>query len=421
MFTPRFLTRTACILCCFSPLALADHVTLSGLFVGDEPTLAPFPESCTQPDSALGYLEAGPIEVSASGVYDVVDAGNLSAVDVVIRIYQGSFDPGDISANLVAAVDEGEQIDLVSGQSYRLVLQHWCTNETGAWGVAVSGPGRITGNGVVISPARTLGTFTDDDSRADFGFGATVYDVHGPVRFDQEGTYFYADLSIHRRVDMELYVYEGSFEPLNTSLNLVAVLDDDDAVDLETGVDYFLVSAPFNIDDFGEWHYTMFPPGRVLINRFLSGAWFDADSSVEGQGFLMEVFPSLSFVFMAWFTFEQEGQLSTDSAGGKTPLAIGASDQRWLTAFGNYDDGATSMSLQFENTTGGVFNAPPIDLDQDSNYGTGTLTADGCGELTLEFDLPDGPAQDSISLNRVEDSLVMTLCGNTGTRPGVIQ
>jgi hypothetical protein len=415
-------------------LAQANHVTLSGIFEGDEPTLPPFPESCSEGlGDPLGYLRAGPVQVSANGIYDVVDAGNASfndptfrAVDVVVRIYEGSFDPANVEANLVVAVDTGEQVELDPGINYQLVLQHWCENTKGVWAVALSGQGEITGTGVVNSPDRTIGEFTDEDPTADFGFGPAPYDVTGPIRFDEEGTYFYADLSLHSRADMELSVYEGAFDPGDTNDNLVVRLDDSGAIPIKADTDYFLVSSPFLAGDRGEWHYAWFPPGRVEINRFLSGLWFDErevpGEADFGQGIFLEVFPSLNFVFAAWFTWDlADGAPSVDALRGRTADALGATDQRWLTAFGGYAEGDTRMDITFENSTGGIFNAPSPDFERDENYGTGSIIANGCRELVVEFDLPDAPTQGSTTLNRVEDELVQLFCSETGAQPGVIE
>jgi hypothetical protein len=417
-----------------SGFAHANHVTLSGIFEGDEPTLPQFPESCTfgQGDP-LGVLELGPVRVSANGIYDVVDAGTESfndptfrAVDVVVRIYEGQFDAGDIDANFVASVDTGEQVELDPGIDYVLVLQHWCDNTKGVWAVAISGPGDISGEGVVVSPDRTIGEFTDDDPTADFGFGPAPYDVSGPIRFDEEGTYFYADLSIWQRADMELSVYEGAFNPDDTNANLVVRLDDSGPVPIKADTDYFLVSSPFISSDRGEWHYAWFPPGRVELNRFLSGLWLDVREAAGegdfGQGLFVEVFPSLNFLFAAWFTWDlADGEPSVDAFRDRAANALGASDQRWLTAFGTYAEGDTRMDITFENSTGGIFNAPSPDFERDENYGSGSIIANGCSELVVEFDLPLAPVQGSTTLTRVEDAFVQETCNATGALPGVIR
>lgn len=405
--------------------AQANHVTLSGLFEGDEPSLPRYPESCTSGDP-LAYVEAGPVRVSSTGLYHIVDAGNFVAVDVTIQVYEGSFDPGNTSRNRILGIDEGEQVELTANQDYVFVLQHWCENRTGAWGVAISGSGQITGTGVVESPEYTIGNFTSSDPTADFGFGPAPYDLAGPVRFDEEGTYFYADLSIFRRVDMELLVYEGPFDPQNFQQNLVARLDDAGSLDIRTGRDYFFVTAPLFSDERGEWHYTLFPPGRVEINRFLSGLWVDErEDPAAGdyaQGLFIEVFPSLEFVFGAWFTWDlADGAPSVEAIRDAAPEALGATDQRWITAFGTYETGDTSMDISFENTTGGVFNASSPNIDRDSAYGTGTIISNGCRELVVEFDLPDAPTSGSTTFNRVEDEFVQEFCSIFGARPGVIE
>ena len=106
----------------FSSAVFANHVTLSGLFDGTEPTLTPFSGTCGN-DDMLGYLEIGPIQVSSTGIYNIVDAGDLVAVDVVIRIYDGTFDPQNIQTNIVgSSIDNAEQIQLEVNKQYVVVI-----------------------------------------------------------------------------------------------------------------------------------------------------------------------------------------------------------------------------------------------------------------------------------------------------------
>jgi hypothetical protein len=403
--------------------ALADHVTLSGTFEGNEPTLSPLPGTCPfGGDAALGYREIGPVSVSVTGEYDIVDAGNGVAVDVLISIYANDFDPANINTNFVQFVDEGDTVTLSADTPYVLVVQHWCNNATGTYGVAVSGPGTITGTGVVNSPAHTLGSFTSGDPSADFGNGLGYYDLNGPIQVPRTGRYFFADLSIWQRTDMVLFVYAGAFDPANPDQNRVGTLDDNATVDLQAGTDYYLVSVPFFTNSEGEWHYALFPPGPTTINQAFSGAWVNFD--FLGQGVLMEVFQDLNFVFLAWFTFDQAPaalKLQSASAGNKTE-SIGGASQRWLTAYGSYAPGASSVDLTFENTTGGVFNTLSSGQQTDTSHGTGSLIVDDCGHLTLDFDLPAAPAAGSNELERAApDDFRDELCMELGVRPNPIE
>jgi hypothetical protein len=403
--------------------AFADHVTLSGSFDGSESMLAPMPGTCPfGADDSLGYRELGPVSVAATGDYHIVDAGNGIAVDVLISIYANDFNPADINANFVRFVDEGESLTLSAGTPYVLVVQHWCNNTTGTYGVAISGPGTITGTGVVKSPAHTLGSFASGDAIADFGNGPTRYDLNGPVQVERAGRHFYADLSLWQRTDMVLFVYAGAFDPANPALNRVGTLDDNATVDLQVGTDYYLVTVPFFTSSEGEWHYALFPPGPTTLNQALSGTWVNFD--YLGQGVLMEVFQELNFVFLAWFTFDQAPaalKLQSAQAGSRTQ-AIGDTSQRWLTAYGNYAPGASSVDLIFENTTGGVFNALSPEQETDSSHGTGSLIVGDCARLRLDFELPSAPAAGSSDLERAApDAVRDELCLELGVRPSPIE
>jgi hypothetical protein len=409
----------------FSSAVFANHVTLSGLFDGTEPTLMPFNGTCGG-DDMLGYLEIGPIQVSSTGIYDIADAGDGVAVDVVIRIYDGTFDPQNVQVNIVgASIDIAEQIQLEANKQYVVVIQHWCFNQTGTYGVAFSGPGNITGIDVVVSPDYWLGQFALGDPMADFGFGNSNFDISGPIQFDKSGTYFFADLGWFLRTDLVLLVYEGAFNPSDPGQNMIAELDDAGFLQLETGKDYYFVTYPLYDNATGEWHFALFPPGKKTpINLFLDGAWNNPNT--RGQGVLIDVLPTAiegtPFMFLAWFTFDEQPVTQKSDSGSGKVLSVGDSSQRWLTAFGTYAEGMSEVALSFENTSGGVFNSEIPTPTQDSAYGTGTLIVEDCENLTLEFNIPSGPGQGSTHLERsATDPLKLSLCEVLSFRPGVIK
>jgi hypothetical protein len=371
--------------------------------------------------ATLGYIELGPVRVSVSGVYEVFDAGDELAVNVVFGVYDDSFDPENTNANLLVSADAAVQITLQQGTDYLVVIQHQCRNRAGTYGIAMAGPGTITGQGVLASPEHTLGEFSGADPTADFGFGQTVYDINGPLQVPESGSYYFADVSAFKRVNMLLFVYRGSFDPEDPSQDVVGVVDDTGTIALESGADYYFVSVPWNDDEFGQWHYVVFPPGIAALNGYFSGAWFNLVT--DGQGILMEVFPQLRLVFLAWFTFEQQDAATLERAAdpGKT-LALGGSSQRWFSAIGSYVQGASTVELTFQNTTGGAFNVKLPGQDQDQQYGSGTVHVDDCNNIVLEFDLPSGPVAGSNELGRVGiDPLTEERCLEAGSQPGVIE
>jgi len=94
----------------------------------------------------------------------------------------------------------------------------------------------------------------------------------------------------------------------------------------------------------------------LQINAGHSGAWFNPDTT--GQGQLIDVEPADQFMFMSWFTF--------------TDAASGSPDQpHWLTAQGHYT-GDTAELILYE-TLGGRFGDPQA------------VTTDPIGEVTLSF------------------------------------
>ncbi len=424
MFTVPAARFLAVSLLFFAASSFANHVTLSGLFNGSESKIAPMPDTCGLEfgDDTLGYKVIGPVTVSSSGVYNVVDAGNAVAVDVLIRFYTGAFNPANISQNYVAnsSIDEGGQLSLTAGTSYTLVIQHWCNNRSGAYGVAISGPGTISGTGVVNSPAYTRGNFANSDGSADFGDGPTVYDVSGAVQVPETGRYFYSDLSIYNRIDMLLFVYQGSFNSSNTSQNLVGSADDAGYFDLVAGTTYYFVAVPWSNNDFGEWHFALFPPGAPGFNIFLGGAWYNRDT--DGQGVLMEVFPSYNFVFLAWYTFENLPPMMQSAEPPSKTEAIGDSAQRWFSAYGEFTPGTSSMELTYENTTGGAFNILINGQGKDLNYGTGALRVNDCNSVELDFNIPDAMVQGTNYLTRVApDPITVAACEELGLQAGVIE
>ena len=73
----------------------------------------------------------------------------------------------------------------------------------------------------------------------------------------------------------------------------------------------------------------------------LSGNWFGG-AATSGQGFTVEVNPSSSALFAAWYTYMPNG------------TAAGAAGQRWYTAQAAFTPGLRSMPVMIYETTGGV-------------------------------------------------------------------
>ena len=142
----------------------------------------------------------------------------------------------------------------------------------------------------------------------------------------------------------------------------------------------------------------------ININQGIAGAWFD--SAKAGQGFLIDINPDTQFIFIAWFTYEQ--------ASAK----IGAPEQRWLTAQGNFSGGAASIPLFV--TSGGLFDDPQATTTEE--VGSLSVNFSSCTDGEIEYDLPNDGLQGQISITRVISG-TEGLCGpskpHTRPQPGL--
>lgn len=385
---------------------VADHAAFSGNFAGGEPAITALPGQCTGAGS-LGYQVAGTFQVAAAGSYEFSDAGQQVEVDVVMAVYQQTFDPGQPGINLVAGIDEGGLVALQAGVDYVLVVQEWCFHQIGRWGVSVRGPGTISGAGAVTLGGYTFGSFDGSEPRADTLCGNTWYEVSGPVSFAQSGEYTYVDASLLTGFDMSLAVYSAPFDAQNPAANLVAAADDTATFTLNAGQNYYFVAQPLCSDATGDWRFVLFGPVSMRFNAALAGSWFNPDT--PGQGFFIDVFPELEFVFMAWFTFELA------LPGGDAML--GHTEQRWLTMFGGFE--GDTAELKVENTGGGVFDSPQPEVSQDTEYGTMVLSFQDCAQGSVQYELPKAGVSGQVPIRRLADDNV-ALCEQLVGRIGPI-
>jgi hypothetical protein len=109
--------------------------------------------------------------------------------------------------------------------------------------------------------------------------------------------------------------------------------------------------------------------GLFTINAGHSGAWFNPDTS--GQGQFIDVVPEDQFMFISWFTFT--------GADSDNP-----NEQHWFTAQGNYS-GDTAVLDLFE-TFGGKFDDPQEVTT--TQVGEVILSFSDCeqGQMTYLFD-----------------------------------
>jgi hypothetical protein len=397
----KFSLILLCLIC--TGPVLANNVTISDFFSKDGPEMAASPLSCDEVDNQV-YFEAATVTVSSTGDYEIADAGNLlgftgtgkGIVDIVISIFEDTFNPLDPAANRVATVDEGQSVALESGKTYLLVIQSYCEDASGVFAIVIRGTGTVSGAGF-ISDSFTSGQHSLTDDIADFpqGIGLHAYDVSSPVSVPQSGVYYFGDVGIYFNADLTVLVYENSFNPGDTSDNLVGVASFAGSFELKKDKNYIFVMVD-QLDLNGAWQFALFPPGEMRFNETLKGSW--VTPGVQGSGILMEIGSETGILFFAWFTFPEapavqlaKSATTTQADQGAVLNAdIGSTDQRWLTGFGAIPPDSNVMNIKYENTTGGFFNAMLPVPTTDSNYGVGTVEVVDCENILVGFDLPGG-------------------------------
>lgn len=391
-----------------SNAVLASNSVLSGIFDGSESSIAELPGNCDS-GRKLIYQEIKPLRVSASGTYTVIDAFQIYGVDVVAVIYEGSFNPGSPLNNIVTedGIDGVADVPLNAGTNYVLVVQRWCEQlREGAWSVTFSGPGEVTSGSVVSVPAMTAGNFSDGDPRVESDCGSSQYQESGPVRVAHSGTYYYTDISFDFDIDMCLQIFSAPFNPNNPDANRVAIVDDNDTVELQSGKDYYFVAQPLNLAQTGEFFYVFAPPAPFFISSTMSGGWFYPPTS--GQGFLMDVFDSSNQLFLAWFTYDLQ---RPDS--GVTAM-IGEPGHRWMTALGPFDGNTAELKI-FWNA-GMIFDSanPPTEQTQDGEM---TVEFSDCATGLVTYDLGSSGARGEVPIQRLANDAV-PLCESLTKGPG---
>lgn len=135
------------------------------------------------------------------------------------------------------------------------------------------------------------------------------------------------------------------------------------------------------------------------INSGLSGNWFNPDT--PGQGIIMDVIPARNVLAIGWYTFEIEAA-----------LAIGASEQRWFTALGEYSDDRAELTIY--NTSGGAFNSAQPTLTVPA--GVATLIFENCSRARLSFAIDGGHAGE-IELVRLSPDVYCAISAAQHTVP----
>ncbi|NNE05310.1 MAG: hypothetical protein HKN15_06265 [Xanthomonadales bacterium] len=410
-----------------SAFAQFNHAAFTGSFNGSEPTAAGIIDQgflCDNPVNLLGYKTFGPFQVSASGTYYISDPGERAArphpkenpqvtpdpefdalnagnwVDVATGVFQDSFNPNEVSENIVGGHNEGGQLFLNADTNYILVVQESCERQVGDFYVVIRGFGTVTGSGFVELPAYTFDDFGLLDPRADLGDGELEYDNSGPLQFP-DGTLLYSDAGAFYQSNMKLRVYEGAFDPAQPNLNKIAEFDEVGQFNVESEKTYFLVAQPINALNSGAIYAYVIQGGStgISINAGLNDAWVSTEAPFQGMFFT--VFEALEAIFLAWFTFDSIVPAGPDTA------TFGAFDQRWVTALGGWEGNLATLTAEL--TTGGIFNGSDPLGSQTPNYGTITIEFISCNEALVTYDFPSIGLSGSFTATRVLDDNV-ALC-----------
>ena len=378
---------------------MADEGVVSGFFRGSEMKTTAIGEECFEnPNATFVYEVITGVTASVSGAYDLSNTGHHYDIQTQIALYT-SFDPENPTANRLgwAVADtsfDGGTIQLQSGTDYTIVVQSFDCGpspaESGEWSFAYRGAGAL--NGPSIYPMPEYGSGALDSSSPTFNSpicGQARYQSAGPIRVPETSNYLYSDSSVHYDLDIEVYVYEGSFDAANPESNLIRIVDDGDTQSLEEGVDYYLVTAPWGCGTpSGSYQYVLLgPSGEFVITEGVNGAW--ANFQTLGQGHMIEVYPDIPFFFTAWFTWD-----TTQPDEGET-AEVGDPNHRWLTAAGGYEQDTATLDLYLNS--GGLFNNPaPVAEDV---VGSMTIQFQSCSEAVVNFELDNGPQ--SFTINRI--------------------
>jgi hypothetical protein len=385
----------------------ADEGIIAGFFRGSEMKAPGIGETCIDnPDARFVYKTINGITPSASGEYFFSNTGHHYSFQTQIALYT-SFDPENPTANRVgwtvteSTFEEGA-IQLEANTEYTIVVQSFgCgdqVEERGEWSFMYRGAGTLSGPSIYSIPTYGSGSITSNSPTfTSPACGLTRYESSGPINVPVTADYRYSDSGVHFGLDVEVYVYEGGFNPNNQETNLMNLVDDGASIRLKQGVDYYLVTAPWGCGTtaLGDYQFVLLgPSGEFVITEGVNGAW--ANLNTLGQGQLMEVYPDINLFFAAWFTWE------TTQAAEDATADVGDPNHRWLTASGGYEGDTASLDIYL--TTGGLFDDPkPVETDV---AGTMTIQFLACNEAQVTYTL--GERSGSYVMNKLANDNIAT-------------
>jgi plastocyanin len=177
--------------------------------------------------------------------------------------------------------------------------------------------------------------------------------------------------------------------------------DIDESIDLPANLaagDYF-IGAIIDIDDSNLNNNTNVDAMSIFVftvftmNAGLNDAWFNP--LTDGQGFFITIFPNLSFVSLAWFTYDTELPPLDATAN------LGDPGNRWITGAAGFIDNQAVINIVL--TSGGLFDDPTVVQRTEPAGADGTLilTFENCNSGTVEYNITAIDAQGTVPIQRV--------------------
>ena len=145
-----------------------------------------------------------------------------------------------------------------------------------------------------------------------------------------------------------------------------------------------------NLDDCNSASEILGKAPLFEMNAGLNDAWFNPD--INGQGFLIIVFPMIEQVFVSWFTYD------TQRPPPGVIAHLGEPGHRWITAQGAYVDNVAQLPVYIAE--GGIFDSPvPVpELREDGEI---LLEFTTCNEGTVTYDFPSIDRQGVVPIERI--------------------
>ncbi len=152
---------------------------------------------------------------------------------------------------------------------------------------------------------------------------------------------------------------------------------------------YRYISGAIDVDNIVEINRAYVLSDAFQINAGLSGAWYN--QSTSGQGFYLEVLPTLNSMLVAWFTYD------TVTPADEVEADLGSAGHRWMTIEGTFDENNVYQGV-LVLTQGGLFDDnEPVN---STAYGTVTIEFTDCGHATMTYEIPDLGISSTIPLTR---------------------